>query len=211
MSRRSPASDSTSDRTSDRTGVEPTRQWRTVDIVVTATFGVVFGVVFWAWGLVWNGTAAVFAFLPPVQGLIYGVWFVPGVLAGIVVRRPGAAFLAAFTAALVSALLGSTWGAATLVYGIVQGALPELVFALGRYRRFGWVTACLAAAATACGAVALDLVVYYPSWAAGWKAAYLVTVVVSAVLVAGLGSVALQRLLSRAGALDAFPAGRSRR
>ena len=40
------------------------------------------------------------------------------VLAGLVVRRPGAAFLAAFSAALVSALLGSSWGTTALVYGI---------------------------------------------------------------------------------------------
>jgi energy-coupling factor transport system substrate-specific component len=139
---------------------------------------------------------------------MYGVWFVPGVLAGLVVRRPGAAFLAAFAAALVSALLGSTWGATTLVYGAVQGLAPELAFAAGRYRHFGWATACAAAALTACGAAVLDLALYYPSWSASWKLAYLLLLVVSGVLVAGVGSVVLQRMLARSGALQAFAAGR---
>jgi energy-coupling factor transport system substrate-specific component len=168
----------------------------------------VFGVVFWAWGLLWNGAAPVFATLPPVQGVMYGVWFVPGVLAGLVVRRPGAAFTAAFTAALVSALLGSSWGATALLYGVVQGAAPELVFALGRYRRYGWATACLAAAAAAVGACLLDLTIYYPTWSGTWQLAYGATVVVSGVVVAGLGSKVLQRVLVQSGVLSAFASGR---
>lgn len=182
-------------------------RWRTVEIVVTATFGVVFGVVFWAWGLVWNGTAAAFTFLPPVQGVIYGVWFVPGVLAGLVVRRPGAAFLAAFTAALVSAMLGSSWGATTLVYGIAQGLAPELVFALGRYRRTGLPTAVLAAAATGVVASLLDLVWYYPTWTAGWKLLYVLAVSVSGAAVAGFGSWWLVRALLRTGVLAQLAVG----
>ena len=30
-------------------------RWRTVDIVVAAIIAVAFGVVFWAWNLLWNG------------------------------------------------------------------------------------------------------------------------------------------------------------
>jgi energy-coupling factor transport system permease protein len=183
-------------------------RWRTVDIVVTATLGVAFGIVFWAWGLLWNGTAAAFAVLPPVQGLMYGVWFVPGVLAGLVVRRPGAAFLAAFTAALVSALLGSSWGTTALLYGVAQGLAPEAVFALGRYRRFGPTTAVVAAAATGLVAATMDLIGYYPAWTSGWKALYVATVCLSGAVVAGLGSWWLARTLAGTGVLSSFPAGR---
>ena len=38
----------------------PARRWRTVDIVVTAVLGVAFGVVFWAWNLLWAATGAAF-------------------------------------------------------------------------------------------------------------------------------------------------------
>ncbi len=48
-------------------------RWRTVDIVVTAVLGVAFGVVFWAWNLL--GELAV----PPVSGLLNGVYLMPGV------------------------------------------------------------------------------------------------------------------------------------
>ena len=49
--------------------VEPGRagmRWRTVDIVVTAVLGVAFGVVFWAWNLVFGVLAAPLDFFPPL-------------------------------------------------------------------------------------------------------------------------------------------------
>ena len=36
----------------------PDTRWRTRDIVVAAVIGVAFGVVFWAWDLVWYGPLA---------------------------------------------------------------------------------------------------------------------------------------------------------
>jgi energy-coupling factor transport system substrate-specific component len=182
--------------------------WQTVEIVVTATIAVAFGVVFWAWNLMWAATGGAFAALPPVQGLLYGVWLVPGVLAGLVVRRPGAAFFAATVAAVISALLGSQWGLVAVVYGVVQGVAPELVFALRGYRRPGLLTAMLAAAATGLGSLGLDLVLYYPTWSTSWKWLYLATLVTSAVLVAGVGSWLLRRALAATGVLAALPASR---
>src|SRR5215203_520896 len=92
-------------------------RWRTVDIVVTAVLGVAFGVVFWAWGLLWAALDAPFSAFPPGQAVMYGVWLVPAVLAPLIVRKPGAALFAELMAAIVSALLGSTGGTLTIVYG----------------------------------------------------------------------------------------------
>ena len=182
--------------------------WQTVEIVVTATLAVAFGVVFWAWNLFWAATGGAFAALPPVQGLMYGVWLVPGVLAGLVVRRPGAAFFAATAAAVVSALLGSQWGLVAVVYGVVQGAAPELVFAMHGYRRAGLPTVMLAAGATGLGSLGLDLVLYYPTWSADWKWLYALTLLTSAVVVAGVGSWLLHWALLATGVLAALPATR---
>ena len=112
-------------------------RWRTLDIVTVAVLAVVSGVVFWAWNLLWNATGPVFAAFPPAQALMYGVWLVPGVLGMLMVRLPGAAVATAFLAAAVSWLLGAWWGLSVLWYGVLQGLAPELVFAAGRYRRFG--------------------------------------------------------------------------
>lgn len=182
-------------------GVPTDRPWSTAEIIVTASIAGAFGVVFWAWNLLWTATGGAFSALPPVQGLMYGVWLVPGVLAGLIVRRPGAAFFAAVVAATMSALLGSQWGLVAIVYGVVQGAAPELIFAMRRYRG-GLTTALLAAAATGLGSLGLDLVLYYPTWSAGWKWLYLASLLTSAIVIAGLGSWLLVRALAATGVLD---------
>ena len=84
-----------------------TSRWRTVDIVVTAVLGVAFGVVFWAWNLLWAAVGTTFTAFPPGQAFMYGVWLLPAVLAPLVVRKAGAGLFAELIAAIVSALLGA--------------------------------------------------------------------------------------------------------
>jgi ABC-type cobalt transport system, permease component len=55
-------------------------RWRTVDIVVASTIAVAFGVIFWAWTLLYEAVTAAFTFYPPAQAVMYGVWLVPAVL-----------------------------------------------------------------------------------------------------------------------------------
>ena len=184
--------------------------WRTVDIVVTAVLGVAFGVVFWAWGLLWNATGAAFTAFPPAQAVMYGVWLLPAVVAPLIVRKAGAGLFAEFLAAVVYALLGSAWGAQVLIYGLLQGLAGEAGYAAFRYRRFGWPQALLSAVFAGAMAAALDLFYWYPLWAGGWKLTYLVLVVASTVVVSGLGGRALVRALARTGALSSFASGRSR-
>jgi energy-coupling factor transport system permease protein len=188
----------------------PGSRWRTVDIVVTAVLGVAFGIVFWAWGLLWAGLDAAFTAFPPAQAVMYGVWLLPAVLAPLIVRKPGAALFAELLAAIVSALLGSAWGTLVLVYGLLQGLAGEVGFAAFRYRRFGWPQALLAAACAGAMAAVLDLVNYYPDWAGTWKTTYLVLVVVSTTVVAGAGGLALTRALGASGALSSFGSSRTR-
>jgi energy-coupling factor transport system permease protein len=192
------------------TDAQPSGRWRTVDIVVTAVLGVAFGIVFWAWGLLWAGLDAAFTAFPPAQAVMYGVWLLPAVLAPLIVRKPGAALFAELIAATVSALLGSAWGTLVLVYGLLQGLAGDAGFAAFRYRRFGWPQALLAAALAGVMAAVLDLINYYPDWTAGWKTTYVLLVVVSTTLIAGAGGMALTRALGATGALSSFGADRTR-
>ncbi|MGY1755144.1 ECF transporter S component [Blastococcus sp. SYSU D01042] len=185
-------------------------RWRTVDIVVTAVLGVAFGVVFWAWGLLWAALDAPFAAFPPGQAVMYGVWLLPAVLAPLIVRKAGAGLFAEFLAAVVSALLGSAWGTLVLLQGLLQGLGGELGFAAFRYRRWGWPQALLAAAGAGIAAALFDLVNYYADWAADWQLTYVVLVAASTVVIAGVGGMWLRRSLGATGALSAFPAGRER-
>ena len=186
------------------------RRWRTLDIVTVAVIAVVFGVVFWAWNLVWSATGPLFTAFPPAQALLYGVWLVPGVLGMLIVRRPGAALACGFLAAAVSWLLGAWWGLSMLWYGILQGLAPEVIFAAGRYRSFGRGIATVAGALAGAVPGVLDPIFWYPEWSSAWKLIYLVTCMASSAVIAGLGSHVLAGRLARTGVLDAFPLGAER-
>jgi energy-coupling factor transport system substrate-specific component len=186
-------------------------RWRTVDIVVTAVLGVAFGVVFWAWNLVFGVLAEPLNFFPPLSAVLNGVYLMPGVVAGLVVRKPGAAVFASTLAAAVSILLGSPYGLIIVWYGLIQGLGGELGFLLTRYRSFGWATAVLAGITAGLSTSVLDNTLYYSSlsfW--GYQVPYTAFTVLSSVLLAGVVGLLLVRALARTGALNAFAAGRTR-
>ena len=188
-----------------------TSRWRTVDIVVTAVLGVAFGVVFWAWNLVFGVLAEPLEFFPPLSAILNGVYLMPGVVAGLLVRRPGAAVFASTLAAAVSLLLGSPYGGIIIVYGLVQGLGGELGFLLTRYRSFGWGTAVLAGITAGLSTSILDNSLYYSELPfLGFQLPYTVFTVISSVLLAGVVGLLLVRALAATGALSAFAAGRRR-
>ncbi|WBC17426.1 ECF transporter S component [Micromonospora sp. WMMA1998] len=186
-------------------------RWRTVDIVVASVIAVAFGVVFWAWGLLWSATDAAFAFFPPAQALLYGVWLIPAVLAGLIIRKPGAALYCETVAAIVSALLGSQWASIVILQGLMQGIGAELAFAAFRYRSFRLPVAVLAGALTGLGAAIFDFVYWNKAYElTSYRIPYALITIVSATVVAGVGAHLLTRALANTGVLDRFPAGRDR-
>lgn len=185
------------------------RSWRTVDIVVAAAIGVAFGIVFWAWNLLWAAAAPAFAAVPPAQNLLYGVWLVPAVLGALIVRKPGAALFTEVVAASVSALIGSQWGVDAIVSGVLQGGAAEVVFLATGYRHWTLGVAIVAAIAAALGAWVHDMPLYYAALPLVDQLVIGVFMALSAVIIAGVGAWLLLRSLTAAGALSAFPAGRS--
>ncbi|GLZ79389.1 ABC transporter permease [Actinorhabdospora filicis] len=191
-------------------GGSPAR-WRTVDIVTAAVLAVAFGVVFWAWGLLWKASDPLFTFFAPAQALLYGVWLIPAVLASLIIRKAGAGILTEAIAATISALLGSQWGLTVVWQGLIEGAGGELGFALGRYRRFGTGTAILSGALAGLAATIFDCIQWYSTFELwSYRVPYVACGVVSSALIAGLGSVLLTKALAGTGVLDAFPSGRGR-
>jgi len=184
----------------------PDTRWRTRDIVMAAVIGVAFGVVFWAWSIIWEGPLAVLSTLAlPIRDLGYAVWLIPAVLAPLIIRKPGAALFAEMVAAGVSALFGSIWGVDTLLSGFVQGAAAELVFAFTLYRLWSFPVLAVAAVASAAAAWIHDWVVYFPTADPVIQVIRLVFMAISAVVIVAGGSVVLHRSLKRAGVLEGFP------
>lgn len=181
-------------------------RWRTVDIVVAAVLAVAGGVVFAIIGWTYHLLDPLFAAFPPSSGLTTGLWIFPGVLAGLVVRRPGAALFVELVAAVLEALLGSSFGATTLVSGALQGLGAELGIALlGRYRSFGVLTGIAAGglAGLMCGLNDSFLMRWYPEYPSGWLWAYTACCTLSG-LVMGALMWWLTRGLAATGVLSAL-------
>jgi energy-coupling factor transport system substrate-specific component len=186
-------------------------RYRTIDLVTITTLGVAFGVIFWGWGKLYEPLSglAVFSY-PPSSALLGGVWLSAGVVGGLIVRKPGAAFATEFIAATVSTFIvgGTQWGWSVFASGFWEGLGAELVFLLFFYKRFGVVVAALAGALAGAFESLYEWSSYYSYWDMDYKLAHLGFFVVSGVVVAGLGGYALVTALAKAGVLDAFPAGR---
>ena len=190
------------------TTAEPVTSWRTVDIVVASSIAAAFGVIFWAWGQLWNTAQPAFTGFPPAQGFMYGVWLLPGVLGALIIRKPGAAIYTELVASIISAFLGTAWGLQVVLYGLVEGAAPELVFAFLLYRSWKLPAALAAGAVAGVAAALLDLAFYYTAWSGGWQLSYTLLLVASSLVVAGAGSWLLVRALAKTGVLAPFASGR---
>ncbi|MFG2040880.1 ECF transporter S component [Dactylosporangium sp. NPDC048998] len=183
-------------------------RWRTVDIVVASIIAVAFAAVFAAWNQLWS---ALDSFALPWRAVIYGVWLVPAVLGQLIIRKPGAGLFTELVAAVISTLFGSPWGLTVVVSGLLQGAGGEFGFAATGYRSYKLGNALVAGALAGVGATLFDLTNFYSGvFTTGQQWTYAALVAASGAVIAGAGSWALQRALSRTGVLDRFPSGRER-
>lgn len=191
----------------------PTRRWRVVDIVVAAVLGVALGLVF----ILWNATSSplrdlIGALLPGASALVAGVWLIPAVLGGLVVRKPGAALFTSVVASAVSVMIvPNEWGWWTIESGLVQGLGAELVFALFLYRRWGLGAAVLSGIGAGIALAVNDLIVWYAaSLTPIFAVVYVIAAIITGAVLAGLVSWLLVRALAATGALNRFAAGRER-
>ncbi|HYJ66999.1 MAG TPA: ECF transporter S component [Nocardioidaceae bacterium] len=185
--------------------------WRTIDLVTTAMLGVAFGVAYWGWSFAYEGLVTAFNAYQPASGVLGGPWLIAGVVAGLIIRKPGAALLAELIAANVEYLIGNEWGASTMVSGLLQGLGVEVVLAVFLYRRFGVAIAVLGAIVAAVAESVYEWSAYFDYWDRAEQLAYMGCFAASAAVVAGVGGWLLVRALADTGALDAFAAGREHR
>ena len=185
-------------------------KWRVVDIVVAAVIAIASGVIFWAWDIVSSvPMTPLEAITPGLAGLVNGMWLFAGPLAAIIVRKPGAALFAETVAAFLELLMGNQWGVGgSLIVGIIQGLGAEIGFAIFLWKKWNLGTTILSGALAGVGCWA-----YYwatnPGWALAYVATYLVTSIISGIVIAGALMWFLHKAIAATGALDRFPSGRS--
>lgn len=189
-------------------------RWRVVDIVVAAVIAVAGGVIFWAWSALATGISVLSAGYPPLSALWSGGWFIPAVLGGLVIRKPGAALFCEMVAATGELIAGSPYGGTVLLSGILQGLGAELVFAAFRYRSWRLPAAVLAGAAAGLMCGINDCFLPWGwniEYTADFKTVYIVFCMISGAVIAGLLSWLATRGLARTGALSSLGARNAHR
>lgn len=179
--------------------------WRTRDIIMIATIGVIFGYLFTFWNMLWEVLKPLFLFFPPARHIIYGFWLIPAVLASYIVRKPGAGLISELIAAIVSALIGAKWGIDTIVSGLVQGLGAEIVFGLTLWKNYKIPVLILAGAASASAAWVHDWIMWYGGTEVHILGAMFVFIIISGLFLAGLGSKYIGDVLKATGVLSGFP------
>ena len=184
-------------------------RWRTVDIIVTVVIAVAVGVIFWGVAAIWGVFELWTVAFPPLVGLFGGIWVLAGPLAGIIVRKPGAAIIAETLAAAVEAVLGSNFGLTAIISGLLQGAGAEIVFLAFLYRKWNLPVMLLSGLGAGITLVVGEIVMYYAKWAMTFKVVYAVCGIASSIIISGLGAWLLWKAIVPTGALSAFASGRT--
>ncbi|MDO6657557.1 MULTISPECIES: ECF transporter S component [Bacillaceae] len=167
------------------------------DILITIVIALVFGIIYKLWGPVYN------VFKPfglHIGDVIYGMWFIAGTVAVLLLRKPGVALLAETAAASGEFLVGSEYGLSVLLYGIVQGLGTELMFALFGYKRYTAFVAALGGIAAAVGSIVMDAAYGYVMDLALWNLLLLIGArLIGGFLLAGLLAYFLVEALEKTG------------
>ncbi|KAA8829125.1 MULTISPECIES: ECF transporter S component [Bifidobacterium] len=193
-------------------------KWRVVDIVVASIVAVASGVIFAGWDLIYKiPTTALDAVLPGFSGLVCAFWLFAGPLAGLIVRKPGAAIYAELVAACIEYIIGAgnVFGiSGSIIIGLVQGVFAELAFVLVLYRKWNPLIATLSGLLAGLGNYLYEFSPFGGYVGIGYFSTYglcyLVTTLISGAVIAGVLMWYVHRAIAATGVLDRFESGRTK-
>jgi energy-coupling factor transport system permease protein len=129
----------------------PIRAFTTLDLVLIAVLGVVFGILNTPFGILFQFLQTTFG---PAGQALFAPWAIGMVLTAAIVRKPGAALLGGIINGLFQLLSGNPAGVVNIGYGVALGLGVEIGAALffTMTRSKGWfpVGAALLAGGIAC-------------------------------------------------------------
>ncbi|PPF38671.1 ECF transporter S component [Pseudoclavibacter sp. AY1H1] len=175
------------------------------DIVLMVVLGTVFGFLYWALVQAW--TALSIAMGPAgdlAQHFLFGGWLLVAPIAIAIIRRPFVGVIAEVLASVIEVVfLGSAVGPLLFVAAAIQGVGSELPFALGRYRKYGWLRYAIS------GALGAGLVFFYSAFRSGWYGQEILFLrfgiqLASGIILGGLLAKLIVDSLVRTGVLDNF-------
>ena len=175
------------------------------DIVLMVVLGTVFGFLYWALVQAW--TALSIAMGPAgdlAQHFLFGGWLLVAPIAIAIIRRPFVGVIAEVLASVIEVVfLGSAVGPLLFVAAAIQGVGSELPFAIGRYKKYGWLRYAIS------GALGAGLVFFYSAFRSGWYGQEILFLrfgiqLASGIILGGLLAKLLVDSLVRTGVLDNF-------
>lgn len=170
---------------------------RLTDILVTVVISIIFGVVYKLWSPFYY---AVKPLGLHIDQLIYGMWFIAAIVAFLLIRKPGVALLAEIASASGEFITGSEWGLEVLLYGVIQGLLAELVFALFSYKNYSMLVSIIASIFSAIGSLMMDLLKGHIHDLAPWNLGLLIEGrILGAAIIAGIFAYYIVKALEQTG------------
>jgi energy-coupling factor transport system permease protein len=175
-------------------------QWKTRDLIITAVLAVALGILMVVWTAIYEGPGT--ALLTSLgANLLYGIYFLPGILIPYIVRKPGAALLGSLLAAVVE-MMFTQWGLPGVIYGLLQGLGAEVVFAALGWKNYSLVTLMAASVLSMLFGFVFEYFQYsYSQLEPLVQAAYVLLRIPSALILAGWLGKALGDALARTGVL----------
>ena len=188
-------------------------RWRPQEIAVGAALGAACGVIFWGFNFVYTPLSTVLsALLPGLMSVFHAFWYFSGMLAMLVLRKPGAALYVNLVGCLVESVAGSQFSIASVLIGtLLEGAAAEVPFALRRYRVFDLPMSVCSGALTAV-VYGLYLMLFYYQGVAFLSprgVTHMISEVVGGMVIGGVMSWYLYLAIGRTGVLDRLPSGRA--
>ncbi|MCX7570073.1 ECF transporter S component [Tumebacillus sp. DT12] len=172
------------------------------EVMITVILAIICGFLYVGWAPLFMGLDAA---LPGAGDSIYGVWFFAGVLAALIVQKPGIALLAEVAAASGELLMGGPYGLSTLLYGLAQGAATEVIFLIFGYKNFKLPVLLLAGAAAGAASLVYDAFSgYLAELNTTAMTAKIVLRVLSGAIFAGLLAQVVAGLLVKTGVLNSY-------
>ncbi len=186
------------------------RTYTTLDLVVIAVLGVVFGVLNTPFGVLFQFLQSTFG---PAGQALFAPWAIGMVLTAFIVRKPGAAFINGLINGLFQVLSGNPAGLVNMGWGFALGLGVEIGVALYAYvrgyARFTWVTAVIAGGLATGFSYAVSAIVY--NYASAGSTVLILSWIGQAVagtVESGIVAFALGVGLKQSGLLKSFAIGR---
>jgi energy-coupling factor transport system substrate-specific component len=189
------------------------QRFTTLDLVIIAVLGVVFGILNTPFGVIFQFIQATFG---PLAQSMFAPWAISMILSLYIVRKPGAGFINGLINGLFQVLSGNPAGLVNMGWGFALGLGSEVGVALDQYfsgtRRFTWVTALLAGAIANLFSFAVTAIAFnYLAAGVEMLLGSWVAQTIAGSIESGLVALLLGGLLAQSGLLKSFEAGRGRR